>query len=141
MKIYFLLIMTLGLTPLIGTAQSIDISNGIWTIEEVKSENIDTLYYEVSGNGFVYDMNHINNIHKFLIVCSSLNVNTTIVPEGNWFQELEVVYDYRLNRLQRKAIKNLRKNLKGILVQFYELDDYGNPYTPISKQQNYLVKL
>ena len=122
-------------------AQSLDISNDMWTVDGVKSENVNTLYYEVNNNGFVYDMNYIHNIHKYLIVCGALNVNTYIVPKGNWFQELDLVLDYRINRLQKKAIKEVKRELKGTVVIFYVLDEYGNPYVPENNQQNYKVVL
>lgn len=138
-KVFLSLILVF--TTVMGTAQSLDISNGMWTVDGVKSENVDTLFCEVGGNGFVYDMNNLGKNTKFVIVCSYLNINTFRVPKGNWFQELELVWDYRLNRIQRKSIKELRKGLKGTVVMFYELDEYGNPYVPIGNQQNYQVVL
>ena len=138
-KVFLSLILVF--TTVMGTAQSLDISNGMWTVDGVKGQNVDTLYYEVGGKGFVFDMNHLEKNDKFLIVCNSLNINTTIVPQGNWFQELDLVFDYRFNRLQRKAIKELKKELKGTVVMFYVLDEYDNPYVPIGNQENYQVAL
>lgn len=138
-KVFLSLILVF--TTVMGMAQSLDISNGMWTVDSVKRQNVDTLYYEVGRRGFIFDMENLYKNDKFLIVCNALNVNTFIVPKGNRFQELGLVFDYRFYRLQRKAIKELRKELKGTVVMFYMLDEYDYPYVPIGNQQNYQVVL
>lgn len=136
-KVFLSLVLIFSTVMSMG--QSLDISNGKWTLDSVKSQNVDTLFYDVGG--IVFDMKNLEKNDKFLIVCNSLGMNTTIVPKGNWFQELNLVFDYRFNRLQRKTIKKMRKELKGTVVEFYELDEYDNPYIPVGGEQNYQLTL
>lgn len=136
-KVFLSLVLIFSTVMSMG--QSLDISNGKWTLGSVKSQNVDTLFYEVGG--IVFDMGKIKKKDKYLIVCNSLGMNTTIVPIGNKFQELDFMVNYRFNRIQRKTIKKMRKELKGTVVKFYELDEYDNPYIPVGGEQNYQLIL
>jgi len=136
-KVFLSLVLIFSTVMSMG--QSLDISNGKWTLGSVKSQNVDTLFYEVGG--IVFDMGKIKKKDKYLIVCNSLDMNTTIVPIGNKFQELDFMVNYRFNRIQRKTIKKMRKELKGTVVEFYELDEYDNPYIPVGGEQNYQLTL
>jgi hypothetical protein len=136
-KVFLSLVLIFSTVMSMG--QSLDISNGKWTLGSVKSQNVDTLFYEVGG--IVFDMGKIKKKDKYLIVCNSLGMNTTIVPIGNKFQELDFMVNYRFNRIQRKTIKKMRKELKGTVVEFYELDEYDNPYIPVGGEQNYQLTL
>ena len=136
-KVFLSLVLIFSTVMSMG--QSLDISNGKWTLDSVKSQNVDTLFYDVGG--IVFDMGKIKKKDKYLIVCNSLGMNTTIVPIGNKFQELDFMVNYRFNRIQRKTIKKMRKELKGTVVEFYELDEYDNPYIPVGGEQNYQLTL
>lgn len=131
-----ILSLILVLSTVMSMAQSLDVSHGDWTVEKVKIYNVDTILCEVNGYGFFRDMNNLYKNEEYVIICNRLGLNTLNLPVGNFIQE-EFLFDYRMTKLERKQIKFLRKELKNVVVQFYEVNEYGEKIIPTGRNNTY----
>jgi len=125
-----ILSLILVLSTVMSMAQSLDISNGKWTIDSLTKEKVDTILVDATSCPAV-GLDIFNEYEKLRLTLSMLNIDVYTAPDGNRLHNylmyslplgnpIQYHYtEYVFRKIERKGFKTLKKKLKNSVVVFY----------------------